>query len=69
VGALQTPDATKVAGFRIWNSLGGFVKREEKGIFILAAMIGRRSAKERNKGGSAGAARIPGRLRFRQIIS
>src|ERR1700693_1209902 len=41
--ARQKPDATNVAGLRAWNSLGRFVKRGEKGIFILAPMVGRRS--------------------------
>ena len=36
--ARQKPDATDVAGLRTWNSLGRFVKRGEKGIFILAPM-------------------------------
>ena len=35
-----------VAGLRAWNSLVPFVKRGEKGIFILAPMVGRRSAKD-----------------------
>ena len=39
--ARQKPDATNVAGLRTWNSLGRFVKRGEKGIFILAPMIGK----------------------------
>jgi len=48
--ARQKPDATHVAGVRSWNSLGRFVKRGEKGIFILAPMVG----KKRNpKGDSA----------------
>jgi antirestriction protein ArdC len=44
--ARQKPDATKVAGFRAWNSLGRFVKRGEKGIFILAPMIGKKRKEE-----------------------
>ena len=44
--ARQKPDASNVAGLRTWNSLGRFVKRGEKGIFILAPMVGRRSAKD-----------------------
>ena len=44
--ARQKPDATNVAGLRTWNSLGRFVKRGEKGIFILAPMVGRRSTKD-----------------------
>jgi hypothetical protein len=45
-GSLQKPDATNVAGLRTWNSLGRFVKREEKGIFILAPMIGKKRSEE-----------------------
>ena len=40
--ARQKPDATNIAGLRTWNSLGRFVKRGEKGIFILAPMIGKK---------------------------
>ncbi len=40
--ARQKPDATNVAGIRTWNSLGRFVKRGEKGILILAPMVGNR---------------------------
>jgi hypothetical protein len=42
--ARQKPDATHVAGLRAWNSLSRFVKRGEKGILILAPMIGRKTA-------------------------
>jgi len=41
--ARQRPTATRVAGIRTWNSLGRFVKRGEKGILILAPMVGRRT--------------------------
>jgi len=44
--ARQKPDATNVAGLRTWNSLGRFVKRGEKGIFILAPMVGKRNTKD-----------------------
>lgn len=57
--ARQKPDANNVAGLRTWNSLGRFVKRGEKGIFILAPMVGRRSTKDvatdEPKGWSVGA--------------
>ncbi len=43
---LQKPDATNLAGLRTWNSLGRFVKRGEKGIFILAPMIGKKRTEE-----------------------
>jgi antirestriction protein ArdC len=34
------PNATHVAGIRTWNELGRYVKRGEKGIPILAPMVG-----------------------------
>jgi len=48
VSALQKPDATNVAGLRTWNSLGRFVRRGEKGIFILAPMVGNKRKKNEN---------------------
>jgi hypothetical protein len=44
--ARQKPDATNVAGFRTWTSLGRFVRRGETGIFILAPMVGNKRSKE-----------------------
>src|SRR5580704_13853147 len=44
--ARQKPDATNVAGIRAWNSLGRFVKRGEKGILILAPMVGYRRSRQ-----------------------
>src|SRR5213079_2849094 len=41
--ARQRPAATRVAGIRTWNQLGRFVKRSEKGMLILAPMVGRRA--------------------------
>lgn len=41
--ARQKPSASNVAGVRTWNSLGRFVRRGEKGILILAPMVGRKS--------------------------
>jgi antirestriction protein ArdC len=38
--ARQKPDATHVAGFHTWNQLGRRVKKGEKGIRILAPIIG-----------------------------
>jgi hypothetical protein len=40
--ARQKPDATRVAGIRTWNEMGRFVKKGEKGIQILAPMMGHR---------------------------
>ena len=41
--ARQRPDATHVAGFRTWSSLGRFVNKGERGILILAPMVRRKS--------------------------
>jgi antirestriction protein ArdC len=46
--ARQRPTATHVAGMRAWNELGRRVKRGEKGIAILAPMIGK-SRKKREE--------------------
>jgi antirestriction protein ArdC len=35
----QRPDATRVAGFQTWKSLGRFVKKGERGIRIFAPII------------------------------
>jgi antirestriction protein ArdC len=40
--ASQRPTATRVAGFHAWHSMGRFVRKGEKGIAILAPIIGRR---------------------------
>ena len=40
----QKPDATHVAGFRTWQKLGRHVKKNEKGIAILAPIVWRRKA-------------------------
>jgi hypothetical protein len=44
--ARQSPDATHVAGFWKWKELGRFVKKGEKGIRILAPIIGVRRKKD-----------------------
>jgi hypothetical protein len=38
----QRPTATRVAGFHTWRTMGRFVRKGEKGIAILAPIIGRR---------------------------
>ena len=43
--ARQKPDAQRVAGIRTWNEMGRFVKKGEKGIQILAPMMGFRHRK------------------------
>jgi hypothetical protein len=37
--ALQRPDATRVAGFHTWRSMGRTVKKGERGIAILAPVV------------------------------
>jgi hypothetical protein len=44
--ARQRPSATRIAGFYAWKELGRFVKRGEKGIQILAPMVGQRRRKD-----------------------
>jgi hypothetical protein len=44
--ARQRPDATRVAGFWKWKELGRSVKKGEKGIRILAPIIGVRRKKD-----------------------
>jgi antirestriction protein ArdC len=39
----QCPNATRVAGYRTWQSLGRYVRKGEKGIMILAPMFRRRA--------------------------
>jgi antirestriction protein ArdC len=41
--ASQKRDATRVAGFRTWNKLGRFVRKGEKGIFVLAPIMRRKT--------------------------
>lgn len=43
--ARKKPDTQRVAGIRTWNELGRFVKKGEKGIQILAPIIGHRRKK------------------------
>src|SRR3984885_15067448 len=44
--ARQKPDATRVAGLYAWNQLGRKVKKGERGIRILAPMIGIRRKRD-----------------------
>jgi antirestriction protein ArdC len=46
VSAFQKPEATRVAGLYAWNQLGRRVKKGERGIRILAPMIGLRWKKD-----------------------
>jgi hypothetical protein len=68
--ARQCPTATRVAGIRAWNELGRFVKRGEKGIQILAPMIGyrrRRDAAEQEPKASQDAKPAPILIGFRAV--
>lgn len=40
--SMQRPDATRVAGFHAWRKLGRFVKKGEKGIVIIAPIVGKK---------------------------
>src|SRR3954469_18312139 len=40
--ASQRPTATRVAGFHAWRTMGRAVRKGEKGIAILAPIVGRR---------------------------
>ena len=44
----QRPTATRVAGFQTWRTMGRFVRKGEKGIAILAPIVGRREAASAN---------------------
>ena len=47
--ARQKPDATRVAGMHAWNQLGRKVIKGQKGIRILAPVIGIRKSRKDNK--------------------
>ncbi len=58
--ATQRPSATKVAGLRTWNEVGRRVRRGEKGIMILAPLIG----KDKKRSNEVRGAGIPCRVRL-----
>jgi antirestriction protein ArdC len=45
----QKPDATRVAGFHTWKSLGRHVKKGERGVMIMAPMVRTKRAKSGSK--------------------
>lgn len=51
--ALQFPDASIVQGFNAWKKFGRTVKKGEKGIGIIAPMIGRKKAEAENEIGES----------------
>ena len=68
--ARQRPTATRVAGFHTWKELGRFVKRGEKGIQILAPMVGHRRKKDdadRNRTPDDSAKPAPMLIGFRAV--
>lgn len=50
----QMPTATRVAGFQSWLKLRRFVRKGEKGLVILAPMIGRKKTAEEDSVDNAG---------------
>ena len=49
ISRFQRPDATQVAGFHTWRKLGRFVKKNEKGIAIMAPIIWRKKTEEKEE--------------------
>ena len=43
----QKPDATRVAGFHTWRKLGRYVKRNEKGVAIMAPLVYRKKIEQK----------------------
>jgi len=66
--ARQKPDATRVAGMRTWNDLGRRVKRGEKGIAILAPMVGKGRAHQYGSESESTDAKLPRLLGFRRVF-
>lgn len=48
--AMQKPDATHVAGFTTWKKMNRFVRKGEKGIGIIAPMVGRKKDDQKSNG-------------------
>ena len=67
--ARQKPDATRVAGLYAWNQLGRKVMKGQKGIRILAPMIGSRKKKdtEAERSKDAAAVNKPVLVGFRAV--
>ena len=67
--ARQKPDATRVAGLYAWNQLGRKVMKGQKGIRILAPMIGTRKKKdtEATKSKDPAAVNAPMLVGFRAV--
>jgi antirestriction protein ArdC len=65
--ARQKPTATRVAGMYAWNQLGRKVKKGEKGIRILAPMIGMRRRKDEDAENNPTAPNQPVLVGFRAV--
>jgi N-terminal domain of anti-restriction factor ArdC len=66
--ARQKPDATRVAGIRTWNEFGRYVRKGEKGIQLLAPMVGfRRQRQEPSEEAQAGQERQRVLVGFRAV--
>ena len=65
--ARQMPEATRVAGLYAWNQLGRKVKKGQKGIRILAPMIGTRKKKDTEKQEESNATHKPVLVGFRSV--
>ena len=68
--ARQRPTASRVAGFHAWKELGRFVKKGEKGIQILAPMVGHRRKRDdadRNQTQDSRAKPAPVLIGFRAV--
>ena len=65
--ARQHPSATHVAGMYAWNQLGRFVNKGEKGIAILAPVIGKRSKHAQDTNAEDADADKPAVLGFRRV--
>ena len=60
----QRPDATRVAGFRTWQTMGRQVRKGEKGIAIMAPMLVRKNRHAKEADGDEDPEHI---LRFRVV--
>jgi hypothetical protein len=66
--ARQRPDASRVAGMYAWNQLGRFVNKGEKGIAILAPVIGKSSKHKRTDNAEESQPGKPALLGFRRVF-
>lgn len=66
--ALQMPTATHVAGFHRWKSLGRHVKKDEKGIGILAPLVYRSQKQDESEDGKVPNERRSATLRGFRVV-